>query len=181
MHLSQSTCQAKKAKLHCNKLWRGDIWKLSVSYLLWRGDIWKLSVSYLPTGAAVDKADKNGWTPLIAAAYHDQLSIVKVLLNHKASVDGADRAIPETIISPPNYAHQGGKTALLHATERGHLDIVKGLLLRGAAVDAQNQDDWTPLIMASWHGYLDIIKLLLDHGAAVNGSTKANNFALSRA
>jgi ankyrin repeat protein len=35
----------------------------------------------LDTGADINKADNDGWTPLYIAAYNDHIEIVKLLLN----------------------------------------------------------------------------------------------------
>jgi hypothetical protein len=61
------------------------------------------------------------------------------------------------------------KKELLIAIERGHLDIVKLLIEKGAQVDeARIGDSVTPLLIAAGHGHLEIVKLLIEKGAQVN-------------
>ena len=58
-----------------------------------------------------------------------------------------------------------GATSLLVASDRGHLDVVRELLARGAVVDAANNDGATPLIQASWQGHTEVVRALLAAGA----------------
>ncbi|EXU98136.1 ankyrin repeat protein, partial [Metarhizium robertsii] len=58
--------------------------------------------------------------------------------------------------------------ALQAASFRGHLEIVKLLLDKGADVNAQGGLYGTTLHAASSGGHLEIVQLLLDKGADVN-------------
>ncbi|KAF5826428.1 ankyrin repeat-containing domain protein, partial [Dunaliella salina] len=68
------------------------------------------------------------------------------------------------------------KTPLVAATKEGHLDAVRLLLDKGAAIDEAEEDGWTPLCWASSRGHLEIAKLLVDRGADVS---KAASVSLS--
>ena len=57
---------------------------------------------------------------------------------------------------------------------------MRELLSRGAAVDARNDDDTTPLIMACTECHFKVAKLLISHGADVN-ATDAFGSALEAA
>ena len=59
------------------------------------------------------------------------------------------------------------------ASECGHLEVVRELLERGAAVNAALTSGGTSLTCASWKGHTGVIRLLCSHGAAVNISTTA--------
>jgi protein phosphatase 1 regulatory subunit 16A len=57
----------------------------------------------------------------------------------------------------------------LHKASRfERLDIAKLLLDYDADVDAQKQDDWTPLHLAVGNHYLEIVKVLLERCARVD-------------
>ncbi|KAL7920744.1 ankyrin repeat-containing domain protein [Trichoderma austrokoningii] len=75
--------------------------------------------------------------------------------------------------SPPKtfaVARYNGRTALQAASERGHLNIVKLLLERGAEVNAPPSPvaGCTALQAAAKGGYGAIVHLLLSHGAQAN-------------
>ena len=54
------------------------------------------------------------------------------------------------------------------ASEKGHLEVVRELLARGAAVDTAENDGATPLFIASEKGRLKVLRELLARGAAVD-------------
>ena len=57
-------------------------------------------------------------------------------------------------------------TALAYACDKGHIDIVRYLLDRGAEVNTtDNFYDFTPIGWAGFNEHVAIIELLLDHGA----------------
>ena len=58
-----------------------------------------------------------------------------------------------------------GATSLLIASQRGHLDVVRELLARGAVIDAAFNNGATPLIQASWKGHIEVVRALLAAGA----------------
>lgn len=68
-----------------------------------------------------------------------------------------------------NYKNESDLTPLREAVRRGHTEIVKFLLKRGAEVDVKdNLEGNTALIWAAFIGKKEICKLLLDNGANVN-------------
>ena len=59
-----------------------------------------------------------------------------------------------------------GATALMAASQEGHLEIAQLLVERGANVNAARTDNGgTALMYASWKGHLEIVRLLLTSGA----------------
>ena len=69
-----------------------------------------------------------------------------------------------------------GITPLFIASEKGHLDIVKLLIDKGADVHAKDTFGKTALNLASQR--LEIVKLLIEKGAEVNAKTKKGLTAL---
>ena len=56
-----------------------------------------------------------------------------------------------------------GKTALIAASEEGHLEVVKYLVEQcHANVEAKDNDGYTPLIRASENGHLEVVKYLVE-------------------
>jgi len=69
-------------------------------------------------------------------------------------------------------------TALTLASYRGHTEIVKLLVEKGAALDILANDGMTALIIAVAYGYTEIVKLLVEKGAALDILAKDGNTAL---
>jgi len=145
----------------------------------------KLIEPMLSKGANINSTDKDGETPLSAAAQAGYLNAVKVLLDH-----GADA----------NLADNRGRTPLDYAIEFEHPDVADLLRSRGGAkgkgtiFDAAKscdvakvkafleenpkmldlQDNWgaaagrTPLHYAIENGCADVVRFLLQAGANVN-------------
>lgn len=76
-------------------------------------------------------------------------------------------------------AHQGKETALHEASGKGHMEVVKLLLERGADVHAKEKNDETPLHVATGRGHTEIVKLLLERGADVHAKGKVLTGSLS--
>jgi uncharacterized protein len=109
---------------------------------------------------------RDGTTAMIAClqAYHNKekdvnlREIIRVLLDA-----GAD----------PNIADNEGKTPLI--ANAWDLEIAKLLIARGANVNAQAQDGFTPLLNA---GTVELTRLLLEHGADPFAKTRRGETAL---
>ncbi|KAI4301320.1 hypothetical protein L6164_034608 [Bauhinia variegata] len=76
--------------------------------------------SALAEGAAVNRRDQNGWTPLHWAAFKGRVKSVKLLLEHGAEVDIVDDA---------------GYTPMRCAVEAGHLQVATLLNAHGFKVN----------------------------------------------
>ncbi len=95
---------------------------------------------------------EEGFTALHLAAYLGQKETVDLLLNEEAEVNAIAR-------NPSGY------TALSGAVSRGHLEITKTLLTKGANVNHRYEGGFSPLMEAAASGNLEMTKLLLAHAA----------------
>jgi ankyrin repeat protein len=54
------------------------------------------------------------------------------------------------------------------ATERGHVEVIRELLSKGANVDTPDNKGWTPLHLAAKHGHVHSLRELLSKGGTVD-------------
>ncbi|KAJ3109172.1 hypothetical protein HDU97_008571 [Phlyctochytrium planicorne] len=97
--------------------------------------------------------EKSGQTPLLVAARHGYLEIVKTLVEHGAKVDDA---------------HDYGFTPLFAACLYGHVAVVKYLLEQGADVNLTKKFGTTPLAAACRNESMEVIEALLAKGPNVD-------------
>ena len=115
----------------------------------------------MTAGAKVNKADKDGETPLLVASGNGHTEIVKLLIEKGADVNKDD---------------EDGQTPLYRASDNGLTEIVKLLIAAGADVNKADKYGRTPLYRAvyravyrrSLKGHTEIVKLLIAAGADVN-------------
>ncbi|KAH9148603.1 hypothetical protein AeRB84_008085, partial [Aphanomyces euteiches] len=137
----------------------------------------------LAQGASIDKADKDGQTPLYVASGKGHLYIVKELcvlgaaINvrdkdgctplHGASRNGHFDVVKELLArgAATRTRDKDGNTPLYWASHNGHFKVVEQLLIYDAIVDIASWDGRTPLYMASGNGHLKVVEELLNHGA----------------
>ena len=122
------------------------------------------------SGLDVDGAlDEYGWTPLITAARHGNVEVVRYLIELQADLNIKDNA---------------GRVALHHGAEHGHEGVVR-LILHGAVedhhrrrpvyvttpgeelaeVNVTDDQQYTALHLAARHGHERVCKLMLECGA----------------
>ena len=103
-------------------------------------------------------------TPLHASVVGGHFDVSSLLLEHSRNPDIRDRELQTPLhgIMMPNKGR------------RGDLEFGRRLLDCGADVNAQDENNWTPLYLAAWNGRVDFSEMLLDHGAAVNALTDYN-------
>lgn len=65
------------------------------------------------------------------------------------------------------------------AASRGKLNFVRGLIEHGADVNAEDEDNWTPLLFAAKEGHDEVVSELLDHGAQVDHRDMVRNLRSS--
>jgi hypothetical protein len=114
-----------------------------------RGDLQRLQ-EFLKDGKAVDARDFKGVTPLGYAVGHDQLSIVKVLIDGGANLNEVDSA---------------GNSAVHFAAGYGRVKILEHLLARSASPLKVNKMGLTPLAAAQQNKHQQIVAILQRHGA----------------
>jgi hypothetical protein len=99
--------------------------------------------------ADVNKANRNGKTPLMIAAGNGDKEIVEALLAGDADVRAKD---------------SGDWTALHWAMQSGDKDIVQGLVKQGADVNAISRNGQTPYTMAQQMGRPELAEFLRASG-----------------
>src|SRR3954449_6826272 len=140
-------------------------------------------------GRDVDARDAAGRTPLMAATVARQADAVGVLIEAGADVDIRDDRLDNAFLyagaeglldilrlaneagADPALTNRFGGTALIPASERGHVEVVRYLLDEtDVDVDHVNDLGWTALLEAVILGnggpaHVEIVRLLLQHGA----------------
>jgi len=114
-----------------------------------RGDLQRLQ-QFLKEGKDVNSKDFKGVTPLGYAVGHDQLSVVKVLVDAKANVNEVDSA---------------GNSAVHFAAGYGRVKVLEHLLARGVNHSKVNQMGLTPMGAAQQNNQQQAVAILQRHGA----------------
>ena len=141
--------------------------------------------SLLDQGADTEAKSKSGETALGLACRTNRLSVAQILLKGNANVRAKDSRGREPLFSalfgsadmymvrllishnaPVNSNISKRKTALMLCADNA--PIMRILLENGATVNAQDQDDCTPLQYAVILGNRETVELLCEHGANVN-------------
>lgn len=108
----------------------------------------------------------GGFTALMSASAAGHTEIVKYLI-----LKGADI----------NAKADNGRTALIIASQKGYLEVVKalaegkgGFFKKGADINAKGNNGKTALINAVFEGHLDVAKYLISKGADMNTTIELN-------
>lgn len=131
-----------------------------------RGWILFLVVLVLPSacGFAVNLDQQ-----LIAAAKRGDAAQVESLLERGAAVNARELNGQLTLM---RY------TALMWASYKGHGNVVKVLIARGADISLRDSESRTSLMMAASGGHLDIVRMLADAGADIHARSNYSDTAL---
>jgi ankyrin repeat protein len=111
----------------------------------------------------------NHWdvTPLMSAAFRDQIIAMQELLDRGAKVDV--------------QSNDGKMSALLIGCYAGYYDVVEALINNHANLELKNKDGETALILTARHMHSGVVKLLVDNGADVNATDAIGETALAYA
>jgi uncharacterized protein len=155
------------------------------------GDLAALSKA-LDDGANPDTRDAEGTPALMLATRANHPDIVRALLEAEADVDAQDATLANPFLyagaeglleilmlaneagADPALTNRYGGVALIPASERGHVEIVRYLLSQtDVDVDHVNKLGWTALleaILLSDGGprHQEIVRLLIENGADVD-------------
>ncbi|KAL2835623.1 ankyrin repeat-containing domain protein [Aspergillus pseudoustus] len=107
----------------------------------------------------------DDYTPLFAAAQHEQEGITQMMIRHGFK----DFSMVEA---------GRGDTALTLAAKAGHEGITRLLLEHDVHVEAFVDGERTPLLMAAWRGHEDIVSLLLEKGGDIDAVDSKGRNAL---
>lgn len=108
----------------------------------------------LETGQVdVNAQDSGGWTPIIWAAEHKHVDVIKALLNRGADVTINDKEL---------------NVCLHWAAYAGNVDIAELVLNAGCSLASVNVHGDTPLHIAAREGYLECVTLFLSRGADID-------------
>lgn len=146
----------------------------------------------LRIGAHIDQTDKNGQTPLFAAAAQGQAEMVAFLTEKHAKKSHRDQmgrtavewaiengATPAFLEHLAQYgfdfaaAPKTRRTPLHLAASLGRDDLIAPLAARGLDINARDSDGKTPLHLATTGGHLDTMRLLVAAGA--NAAARDND------
>jgi ankyrin repeat protein len=103
----------------------------------------------LAEGADLSIANFDGWTPLIASCTNGHLDVVELLLDHEDSKDSL------------HVTSKIGDSALFRAVAKGHTDIVRYILAKGAVPTQESVYGLNTLASAAAWGHDAILALLL--------------------
>ncbi|WP_172619686.1 ankyrin repeat domain-containing protein [Paenibacillus alvei] len=146
----------------------------------------------LVDGADIDATDVRGRTSVIIAIHTNQFELFTFLVEQGANINIRDNQLDNPLLyagaegkldflkaaiaagADTTITNRYGGTALIPAADRGHVEIVRELLLNSDVdVNHINNLGWTALLEAIILGdggknHQEIVNLLIEHGADVN-------------
>lgn len=116
-----------------------------------KNDDFQMVENSIASGAKVNRINKAGMTPLMAAAFFNRLKIAEFLLKKRANIDAVNRT--------------NGVTALMLAAIAGNEEFVKLLVSRNADMHLRDNHGKTALMIASEKQNEKMVTLLKSLGA----------------
>ncbi|KAL1255010.1 hypothetical protein QQF64_013071 [Cirrhinus molitorella] len=118
----------------------------------------------LSTGQVdINAQDSGGWTPIIWAAEHRHIEVIRALLNRGANVTLRDKEM---------------NVCLHWASFAGSAEIAELVLNAGCPLSSVNLHGDTPLHIAAREGYIDCVTLFLSRGADIDIMNKEGDTPL---
>jgi quinoprotein dehydrogenase-associated probable ABC transporter substrate-binding protein len=152
----------------------------------------------LDHGASVSATDRDGWSPLMTAAWANDAAAVKLLVAHKADPNfagpgnltplaialeyGKDDAAVALVESGADYRTTMGDAGYspLMLAVAGHSEAAaRALITKGADVNASNAGGVTALMIAAADGQAALVDLLVHAGANLAAQSERGDTALS--
>ena len=120
-------------------------------------------VKYLiDEGSRVNVKNRYGVSPLLLCAEGGNEALVELLVSVGADINMS----PSGDLATEHIL--AGQTPLYGAAKKGHFNICKFLIEKGAIIDAETMTGATPLYTAVEEGHFDIVKLLIENKANIN-------------
>lgn len=135
----------------------------------WQGNVDVVKFILGKDKGALKLTDKSGMTPLMTAVDHGRLECCQALLELEEGLELL------------NLGDDGDVTALDTSCIKGHLDIVKLLLDKGADKECRDAKGFTPLLTAASNNHADIVLELIERGSVVTAQTNEGDTAMIRA
>ncbi|XP_052743196.1 uncharacterized protein LOC112044082 [Bicyclus anynana] len=160
-----------------------------------RGDAGRVA-SLLRAGAPVDCTDENGCSALQRAAADGHVDVLQLLLEHGADPDKQDRLHGNTAaheaawkgysravatlarVCDLRVRNAAGFVPLHLATQNGHNQSAREILLAGAPPDLQNNYGDTSLHTAARYGHAGVTRILISAQCRVSEQNKNGDTAL---
>lgn len=149
---------------------------------------------FIRRGMDVNTADRAGTTLLMVAARNGNEQLLEFLIKNRANLlkrnmygDSAITlaALKGSLPILRRLVDQGGPgindigwTALHYASFGGHVESVRFLISRNAALNGKAPNGQTALMLAARQGHLGVVRLLVDAAADVNLADPEGNSAL---
>ena len=98
-----------------------------------------------------------------------------------ACLQGDLRTVIALVDDDPSLVHnrnKDGRTALMVASQNGHIAVVRELLDRYAGVNATDRFGFTALMWASGEGHIAVVRELLNRGANIHATDRLGRTAL---
>ena len=128
---------------------------------------------------AIGALDKNGLDPITWAAIEGHMKVVELLLDYQANINATTALLRKTAFSALSprwllsYLREsihgdaiwtGKHTVLYRTVFRGHSQVLRLLLERGASPNLKGWADLSPVHAAAMTGREDALHLLLEYG-----------------
>ena len=152
----------------------------------------------LESGASLENQNEYGWTPLHIASLYWHANVMGLMLGAGANCNVRDIDDYTALGLACEYGNHPAVRMLLTKSEcdtnsyrrdlmkplsvasmRGFLRCAQLLLEKGATMEVQETETWTPLYLAAVNSHIELCKLLLQHGASPNDVIDGDPILLS--